>query len=759
MATRVVQPMRHACLLLLTLHLLQPVIASGRSTYVVHMDKSAMPKVYANHQQWYTAIVMSLGPSSRAASSDQATNLVYTYDNAMHGFSAVLSPEELKALEHSPGFVSAYPDTTVTMDTTRTYQFLSLSPYGGLWPASNFGSDVIIGVIDTGVWPESQSYNDFGMGEIPKRWKGTCEPGTQFNSSLCNRKLIGARYFNKGVLASYPGLKISMYSARDTRGHGTHTSSTAGGNYVAGASYYGYAPGTATGVAPRARVAMYKVIWDEGSYVSDILAGMDQAIADGVDVISISMGLDGVPIYKDAIAIASFSAMQKGILVSSSAGNEGPTLGTLHNGIPWQLTVAAGSLDRQFVGTVTLGNGVSIVGLTAFPADAWIQNLPLIYNSTFKACNSSSLLSQAQGSIVVCEADDVNVRPIDQLYTVLQSNLTGAIFISDSQRAIQSFPGIIVSHNESRKLISYVENEKNPTVSMKFQQTLLGTKPAPVVADYSSRGPSWSYPGVLKPDVLAPGTNVLASWPPNLPAAVLGPRLFLSNDFNVLSGTSMACPHASGVAALLKGAHPDWSPAAIRSALMTTADPYDNTGDFIMDGGNNKAATPLAMGSGHLNPNRALDPGLIYDADAQDYVNLLCSLNYTSAQIFTITRGFYVCTYPPPELNYPSFIAFFGNSSRLVRQFKRTVTNVGEGASTYFAVTEVPEINGLIIDVEPGKLVFRNKYEEQSFTVTIIAERGTEDVIYGSLTWLEYGNKRKVRSPIVVVSDQFGARS
>ncbi|KAK3041878.1 hypothetical protein RJ639_001246 [Escallonia herrerae] len=303
------------------------------------MDKSSMPRAFASHHHWYTSTIDSV-KSNHDHEHQSSSSLLYSYDHAFHGFSALLSIDELEALKTTSGFVSAYNDRVVTLDTTHSFEFLSLNPVTGLWPASEYGKDVLVGVIDTGVWPESASFKDDGMTSVPTRWNGTREAGQKFNSSMCNSKLIGARYFNKGVKAANPNVTLSMNSARDTRGHGTHTTSTAAGNYVKGASYFGYAKGTARGMAPKARVAMYK------------------AVADGVDVISISMGFDDVPFYEDPIAIASFGAMEKGVLVSSTAGNEGPDLGKLHNGIPWVLTVAAGSIDRWFAGTLTLGNGL-----------------------------------------------------------------------------------------------------------------------------------------------------------------------------------------------------------------------------------------------------------------------------------------------------------------------------------------------------------------------------------------------------------------
>ncbi|KAE8658828.1 subtilisin-like protease [Hibiscus syriacus] len=415
------------------------------------MDKSLMPKVFSSHHSWYSSVVDSLKSTNNPQS---LPSLIYSYDGGAHGFSAVLSADELEKLKMSPGFLSAYPDRTVTVDTTHTPEFLSLHTYSGIWPASNYGEDVIIGVIDTGVWPESESFKDDGMSPVPSRWKGKCEEGQEFNSSMCNSKLIGAKYFNKGVIAAHPGINISMNSARDTAGHGTHTSSTAGGNYVDGVSFFGYAEGTARGIAPRSKVAMYKVIWDEGRYASDVLAGMDEAIRDGVDVISISMGFDGVPLYEDPIAIASFSAMEKGVLVSSSAGNEGPHLGNLHNGIPWVLTVAAGTIDRSFAGIVSLGDGKTITGWTLFPATALVQNLTLIYNKTLSACNSSVLLSNATVGIIICD----NIGSFyNQVNEITVSRVQAAIFISDEpEQSSMPCPGVVISTEDAASLIKYV---------------------------------------------------------------------------------------------------------------------------------------------------------------------------------------------------------------------------------------------------------------------------------------------------------------
>ncbi|KAL8030035.1 hypothetical protein ABFX02_14G261700 [Erythranthe guttata] len=706
-------------LFLISVFLLADDVSAERTTYIVHMDKSSMPKAFSSHHHWYSSMLNS------AKSLDESEpKIIYTYDNAFHGFSVVMNKHELEALKKSPGFLSAFEDGVVTTDTTHSYKFLSLNTATGLWPASNYGKDVIIGILDTGIWPESPSFRDEGMTEIPPRWKGSCQGGQDFNSSLCNKKLIGVRYFNQGTRAAFPENPVPD-TARDDQGHGTHVASIAAGNYVDGVSFFGYAPGTARGVAPRARLAAYKVLFG-GGYESDVLAGIDQAVADGVDIISISITFRRASLYENPMAIAAFGAREKGVLVCFSAGNRGPSGITVRAGIPWAVVVASGTIDRWFGGSVTLGNGKAITGWTTFPARAAIRNLPLVYNVTLSACNSTELLAEAPfGSIIICNKTEEDPFFFFLWSYLADSNVRAVIIISEDKSLLRSnnfqFPGAIITPAQSVEVVSYASSSTSPTASIDFQQTIIGTEPraAPALSDFSSRGPGLSYDRILKPDIMAPGELILAAYNPytTISAPIIGKNLFLSRDYNLLSGTSMACPHIAGVAALLKAAHPDWSPSAIQSAMMTTANHLDNTNQPIKDLGftDFRNATPLGIGSGQVDPNRALDPGLVYDATTEDFVDLVCSMNLTSEQTQTITRSSYNCSSPSSDLNYPSFIALFNSDERGLTfnrtwTFHRTVTNVANGAATYRVKLEKPE--NTRVRISPKTSVFRKKYEK-----------------------------------------------
>lgn len=703
------------------LHTLFTISADQSNNYIIHMDVSAMPKAFSTKHTWFLSTLTSSLNHPQLTSNfntSSSSKLIYSYTNVMNGFSAHITPSELESLKKSPGYISSFPDLPVKPDTTHSPKFLGLNPKLGAWPISNYGSDIIIGLVDTGIWPESKSFQDQGLPEIPSRWKGKCESGTQFNSSLCNKKLIGAKFFNKGVLSDNPNITIAINSTRDMDGHGTHTSSTAAGSHVEGASYFGYSPGSATGIAPKARVAMYKALWEYGAYASDVIAAIDAAITDGVDVISLSLGFDEVALYEDPIAIATFAAIERGIFVSTSAGNRGPSLQTLHNGIPWVITAAAGTLDREFHGTLTLchnhnNNGVrlSLHGLSLYPGNfSSSKNFPIVFMDT---CDNLKKLIHVRNKIVVCE--DKNGTLGDQVDNLDRARVLGGVFISNSTDVTfyfqTKFPSIFINPKDGEIVKDYIMKNSHPEASLTFNMTVLGTKPAPSVDSYSSRGPSQSCPYVLKPDIMAPGTLILAAWPDKVPATELESGDLFS-DFNLLSGTSMSCPHVTGVAALLKEAHPDWSPAAIRSAIMTTSDNIDNTLGLIKDIGDGyKPASPLALGSGHINPNRALDPGLVYDAGIDDYVNLLCALNFSQKNISIITRSSSNnCSNPSLDLNYPSFIAFFDSGvtreedKTTVREFKRTVTNVGEDGRTTYKASIIP-VKGFQVYVIPDKLV------------------------------------------------------
>lgn len=731
--------------------------------YMVHMDKSQMPTVFSSHEQWYHSIV-----SSAITTRTVEKQILYVYDNVMHGFSAKLKQSELDALQTMPGHLASYPDTTGKLDTTHSFKFLGLKHKSGIWPLAEFGnrSDVIIGIVDTGIWPESESFRDDGMSEIPARWKGQCQTGTAFNSSLCNRKLIGARYFNKGFLAQSGSVNTSFDydSARDYVGHGSHTSSTAAGNYVRNVDFFGYAKGTARGMAPRARVAMYKVLWFDGQVSgADVLAAMESAISDGVDVLSLSLHLLLADFYKNVIAIGAFAAVEKGVLVCCSASNFGPSNFTMRNGAPWIFTVGSSTTDRAPVAKVKLGDGQLIQGTSLFVERRVISGVPIIHgigNESSRTCAANSLdPKMVAGKILLCMNSYTDFStPISE---AKRTGAAAVIIISYDALypEIYSMPVVSVTSDQAHLIEDYVTSgATNPTADIKFVVTQLGSKPAPAVALTSSRGPDPLSPGIVKPDVIAPGVNILAAWLPYDDVTFVG-SVPLEADYALASGTSMASPHVAGVAALVKAIHPDWSPAAIKSALMTTAQTLDNTGHVIT----NQAyppfvpATPLDFGAGEVNPNKAADPGLVYDSDVNEYMDYLCALNYTKKEIRVISRREYSCTGQSGvgDLNYPSFLANFTSSAEKVKTFKRIVTNLAddnERPYLYRVIVNAPR--GVSVQVEPDSLLFKERNEKLGFSLSMeLAVDGSspvtgECVTFGYLSWVD-GRGHSVTSPLV----------
>lgn len=739
-------------------------------TYVVHVSKSHMPSAFDNHEQWYASTVKSL-QGFEEEEEEEGEKILYSYDHAFHGFATKLSRAQAEALESMEGILGVYPETVYELHTTRSPTFLGLNGNDGSeWSVAEQSVDVVVGVLDTGVWPESPSFADDGMKAVPVEWKGECEAGTKFNASHCNKKLIGARFFCKGYEAGLgPINEMKEYrSPRDQDGHGTHTSSTAAGSLVPDASLMGYARGNARGMAVRARVAVYKVCWKSGCFSTDILAGLDRAVQDGVHVLSLSLGGGAVPYYKDGIALGAFGAMEKGIFVSCSAGNSGPDPMTLANVAPWITTIGASTLDRDFPSPVVLGNGAMYNGVSLYSGKGLpAGKLPLIYAVNASNGNTSNLCLEntldpklVMGKIVLCDrgisarVDKGNVVKTAGGAAMILANTAanGEELVADSHL----LPAAAVGRKNGDLIREYVNTNLNPTATIQFLGTVLGIKPSPVVAAFSSRGPNSMAPQILKPDVVAPGVNILAAWTgAAAPSELETDRRRVK--FNIISGTSMSCPHVSGVAALLKAAHPDWSPAAIRSALMTTAYTVDNSGRPLRDVATGADSTAFDHGAGHVNPQKALSPGLVYDMGVQDYVDFLCALSYTANQILMIAKSNVTCSRKaianrnPGNINYPSFAVVFGvnendKSSGTVVRYTRTVTNVGASGSKYRVAVSAPAT--VTVSVKPRTLVFGAVNQKLSYTVTFVSKTLTvsRSPSFGSVIWTN--GVHKVRSPV-----------
>ncbi|VAH42007.1 unnamed protein product [Triticum turgidum subsp. durum] len=699
---------------------------SAYRAYIVLVEPPRSNAGEDAHRQWHKSFL----PSSLTGESNES-RLLHSYTEVFSGFAARLTNAELDTMAKKPRFVRAFPDRTLQLMTTHTPEFLGLRNDTGFWSQAGYGKGVIIGLLDTGIYATHPSFNDHGVPPPPARWKGSCK------AARCNNKLIGAKSFIQGV------------DSGDGEGHGTHTSSTAAGNFVTGASYHGVGvgKGTAAGIVPSAHIAMYKVCDSRGCEESAVLAGLEEAIKDGVDVLSFSLGGTMSPIYdQDPIAIGAFSAMSKGILMVCAAGNDGPDLFSVTNVAPWLLTVAAGSVDRSFGAGVNLGNGKIIEGeaLTQ-KASPSSKSHPLVYSEERRYCNYSDD-SDITGKILVCE----NTKSETQQSNVRRIVGAGASGVVLFNNEISGYTTIVQDYNSSVVQVTasdggilkaYAASSKSSSVaSLTYNNTLFGVRPAPVVPFFSSRGPSFTNLNILKPDILAPGLNILAAWPPST-ASGQGP-------FNIISGTSMATPHVSGVAALIKSIHPDWSPAAIKSAILTTSDIVNSTGGSILDEQHRKAGV-FDIGAGHVNPVRAADPGLVYDLSVTEYAGYICWFLGDSGLATIVRNSSLTCGKLPKvqhaQLNYPTITVLVSPTPFTVN---RTVTNVGPADSTFKAKVAVPR--SLTVRVSPEMLSFSKIGEKKTFSVSVSGDLGKEELYEeGSLSWVS--ERHVVRSPIVAL--------
>jgi hypothetical protein len=686
---------------------------------------------------------------------------LYDYSFSLNGYAAKLTVEQAHKISAQPGILSVEPDRVQHMDTLTTPAFLGLSQPGGTWDqlggVGKAGEDIIVGDVDTGVWPENPAFSDrTGTGpqgqdgklayqQLPG-WHGKCTPGEDFPASDCNQKLIGAQYFYAGH-----GLDTIIpedyVSARDFDGHGSHTASTAAGNN--GVQVTGDLPaallGKISGMAPRARIAVYKACWEladhsqVGCFSSDTAAAIDQAVADGVDVINYSIS-GSTTNFLDSVEVAFLFAQRAGVFVSASAGNSGPTASTVAHPAPWVTTVAASSHNRTFQSIVTLGNGATYQGVSVTqgaPSSPLIlasaAGLPGADPNLVRQCFSASsngnvaVLDPAKvaGKIVVCErggAAPANAR-VDKPLAVSQAGGVGTIIANISANTlvgdIHVAPAVHVDNVAFAAITAYVGSTATPTASFSAGTPVL-TAPAPFIAAFSSRGPSLASADQLKPDLSAPGVDVLAA---------VAPPNHSGRNFDLESGTSMSAPHVAGLAALIMQAHRDWSPDMVKSAMMTTA--YNLLGPL----------DELAQGAGHVDPTKFLNPGLVYKSGFADYVKFLCGTGQLVQASCASAGG----SIAPNQLNLPSMAigSMAGNAT-----LTRTVTNVTSQSETYALSTS--GLGGLLVTPSTSSFTIPAG-GSASYSVTFSSSSTTTFNVYAQgFVTLTGDHGHVVRIPVVV---------
>lgn len=675
----------------------------------------------------------------------------YDYTVSFNGFAAEMTGLQAAVLASSPDVLGVFEDELMQPSTTSTPDFLGLTGEDGSWDLGAVGENVIIGIVDSGIWPENPAFDDrtdknpqgksdkLGYQQIPG-WHGRCVPGDAFDASMCNQKLIGAQFYGAGwggkagIAADFP---YEFWSARDADGHGSHTASTAGGNegvevVVDGSSY-----GEMSGIAPRARIASYKVCWgiapEGGCFGSDSVAAIDQAVADGVDVINFSISGTSTN-FLDAVEVAFLFAADAGVFVAASAGNAGPAASTVAHPSPWITTVAAGTHDRYSEATVTLGNAESYTGAALAGGVAG----DLVYSANVgmagadptevQLCYPGTLdPSLVEGKIVLC--DRGVIARTDKSAAVAQAGGIGMIHANTEPSSINadlhSVPTIHVDHIDGAAIRAYAQTA-GATASFSAATPL--SIEAPFTASFSSRGPLLASGDLLKPDIMAPGQDIIAA---------VSPIGYNGRNFDSLSGTSMSSPHVAGLAAGIMSVHPGWSPAMVKSALMTTAGQTTSLGNPI-------SGTPFDWGSGHVVPVSALDPGLVYDAGFLDYLGFLCGTGQLTAS-YCPSIGI-----DPSDLNQPNIAIGELAGEQTVT---RTVTNVGE-AGVYSVSVDAPVGVDVVVSPETLDLAPGESADYQvTFTTTGSATIGS--YTFGALSWSD--GTHNVTSQLVVRPVQLAA--
>jgi subtilisin family serine protease len=539
------------------------------------------------------------------------------------GVAVKVAGNRIADLLRVPGVVAVQKDSLQKLQTDSSPAFIGAPTiYRQLGQTDeDAGKGVIVGVLDTGAWPEHPSYVDHGnLPAPPPKADGTprtCDFGDNpltpaADPFVCQNKLISGQPFLDTYNAVF-GDELYPDSARDSDGHGTHTSTTAAGGPVAHADPLGIDRGAIHGIAPGAHVAVYKVCGTQGCFSSDSAAAVAQAILDGVRAINFSIS-GGTDPYTDTVELAFLDAYAAGIVVSASAGNEGPGAGTVNHNSPWVQTVAASTQTRTFRSTVTLSGGGATLQVSGATITAGIASPLPVVNAADPPYSNAGCEVEADpgtftGKIVACQRGPGRVL---RGFNVFQGGAAGMILYNAEPLDVMTdnhwLPTVHINQPESQQLLDFLAAHPGTTGS--FPQGAKTTWQGDRVTFFSSRGPGTDW---IKPDITAPGLQILAG---NSPAPrddpVLGPR---GNLFQAIAGTSMSSPHAAGSAALVAALHPSWTPGQIKSALATTA---RTAGVTKSDG--TTPADPFDLGGGRVNLNVAGNPGLTFDESAADYV-------------------------------------------------------------------------------------------------------------------------------------------
>jgi len=667
-----------------------------------------------------------------------------TFQTVYGGVEAQVPANSISSLLKVSGVVAVQKDSLQQPLDDNT-SFIGAT---NVWPtiggSTTAGSNVVVGVIDTGVWPENPMFapiTDPAEKAPPKPLSAyQCQFGDGSDVAhlgptfACNNKLIGAYAFTQTYMAvngsdgqEFCNNTTGQCSARDPEGHGTHTTSTAAGDCVQHALLYGVDRGPVCGIAPGAHIIMYRVCLAQGCFSSDSVAAVQQAIADGVNVINFSIS-GGADPYTDPVELAFLDATNAGISVNAAAGNAGPGAGTADHGGPWVTTVGAVTGPRSFTSTLHLtadgGATLDVPGVTL--TNGISSPTPVVLASSLPGetalCENTLAAGTATGKVVVCARGD-NGR-IDKGRRVLAGGAVGMILYNQSAAVTDlesdnHYLPAIQTQFDSNAIANFVSSHTNVMATW-AQGTATPSQPD-IMASFSSRGPLGDW---LKPDVVAPGVQVLAgdTPQPDQTTADNGPP---GNLFQAIAGTSMATPHAAGVSALVKAVHPDWTPEEIKSALMTSS-----VQDVLKEDGSTPASV-FDDGAGSIRADRAVNPTLVFNETYADFV---------AAGSDKLHRV---------DLNIPS-VDETTMSGSITTQ--RTAINVSGVNQTLDANVTAPA--GVTITVNGGKAIHVGRGDSVTFPIEIDAPTVANGQYEGRINLVPRNGGNNVTIPVAFVKTQ-----